>query len=44
MSNKTQKILIDCDPGGDDVFALLWLLINHEFAHLPIEVIGITTV
>lgn len=43
MTMKIQKILIDCDPGGDDVFALLWLLINHKFAHLPMEVIGITT-
>jgi inosine-uridine nucleoside N-ribohydrolase len=44
MNSKKHYILIDCDPGGDDIFALLWLLINHKFAHVPMEVIGITTV
>lgn len=42
--NKILPVLIDCDPGADDVFGLLWLLINHQFAHLPMKVVGITTV
>ena len=44
MNTNKHYILIDCDPGGDDIFALLRLLINHVFAHLPMEVIGISTV
>ncbi len=41
---KKTPVLIDCDPGADDVFALLWLLINHKFSSVAMEVIGITTV
>jgi inosine-uridine nucleoside N-ribohydrolase len=41
---KKMPVLIDCDPGADDVFALLWILINHKFAHIPMELVGITTV
>lgn len=42
--NKILPVLIDCDPGADDVFGLLWLLINHKFAQLSMKVVGITTV
>jgi inosine-uridine nucleoside N-ribohydrolase len=37
-----RKILVDTDPGGDDIFALLWLqsLVKQGFA----EWVGVTTV
>jgi inosine-uridine nucleoside N-ribohydrolase len=41
---KKLPVLIDCDPGADDVFGLLWLLINHKTASVPMDVVGITTV
>ncbi len=44
LETKKLPVLIDCDPGADDVFALLWLLINHQFTHIPMEIIGITSV
>jgi len=42
--NKMLPVTLDCDPGADDVFGILWLLINHQFAHLPMKLVGITTV
>ena len=39
-----QYVLIDCDPWADDFFALLWLLINHKFSNIPMEIVWITTV
>lgn len=41
---KKLPVLIDCDPGADDVFGLAWLLINHKFSHIPMQVVGVTTV
>lgn len=40
MQNKT-KIILDTDPGGDDIFALLWLLslVKQGF----VELVAITT-
>lgn len=43
-SKEKLHLLVDCDPGADDVFALLWLLINHKFSKIPMEIIWITTV
>ena len=36
-----QKMLLDCDPGCDDMFALLWALMLHREG--TIELVGITT-
>jgi inosine-uridine nucleoside N-ribohydrolase len=44
LENKKIPVLLDCDPGADDTFALLWLLVNHQFAHIPMEIVGITSV
>ncbi len=41
---KKLPVLIDCDPGADDVFGLLWLLINHKAASVPMDVVWVTTV
>lgn len=43
-SEEKLHLLVDCDPWADDVFALLWLLINHKFSKIPMEIVGITTV
>ncbi len=42
--NKKLQVLVDCDPGADDFFALLWLLINHKFSDANLEIVWITTV
>ena len=40
--DKPRKILFDTDPGGDDIFALLWLqsLAKQGYA----EIVAVTTV
>ena len=38
MTNK-MPVLIDCDPGADDVFALVWLLTNHIAQQVPMEIV-----
>lgn len=40
-SSQKPKILIDCDPGADDFFALIWALWLHK--KWIIEVVAITT-
>ncbi len=37
-------VLIDCDPGADDVFALLRILILHHRHSVPLDLVAITTV
>jgi inosine-uridine nucleoside N-ribohydrolase len=42
--HEKMPVLLDCDPGADDTFALLWLLVNHMFTHIPMKIVGITSV
>ena len=39
---KPRRILFDTDPGGDDVFALLWLQSLAKQGHA--EIVAVTTV
>lgn len=41
---KSLPFLIDCDPGADDVFALLWALILDRKRETPLDLKAITTV
>jgi inosine-uridine nucleoside N-ribohydrolase len=40
-SNKRIPVLIDCDPGADDFFALIWAMIMHKRGY--IDIVAITT-
>jgi inosine-uridine nucleoside N-ribohydrolase len=40
---KNLPFLIDCDPGADDVFALLWALVLHNKRDTPLSLKAITT-
>lgn len=40
-SNKKLPVIIDCDPGADDFFALIWALILHKRGY--IDILAITT-
>jgi inosine-uridine nucleoside N-ribohydrolase len=34
-------VLLDCDPGNDDIFAILWAMIAHQHNYIDLQ--GITT-
>jgi len=35
-SDKRIPVLIDCDPGADDFFALIWAMIMHKRGYIDI--------
>lgn len=41
IKTTTMPVLIDCDPGADDFFALIWALIMHKKG--IINLVAITT-
>jgi len=38
-SNEHLPVVIDCDPGNDDMFALIWTLIMHKRGYIDVQAI-----
>lgn len=38
---KLIPVILDCDPGNDDIFAILWAMIAHQHGYIDLQ--GVTT-
>lgn len=38
-SNQHVPVIIDCDPGNDDMYALIWTLIMHKRGYIDVQAI-----